>query len=336
VSLNLKSPRGRSILTELLRDADVVIEGFSPETLKRLGFGWETLKQINPRLIYVQQSGLGEFGTYGRARAFGPTAQAFTGLSEMSGLPDPFPPAGIGYSYLDWFGAYNVANAVLAGLVRRESTGTGCHVDASQGEVGIYLTGTATLDKSANGGQWKRYGNRSPTTSVAARSISHAGEDRWIAVACFTEAEWRSLLKVLGDPSWGSDRRFATLDAREVHADELEKLINAETADRDGFTLMQQLQAARVPAGMCQTAEDRIDTDPQLRHRGWQVELEQQEIGVWPVKELPMRLSKTPSYIGGIYDRSGPSYGQDTSAVLQRVLGLSTQEISHLTEDGSL
>src|SRR5690606_13519004 len=143
MSLNLKHPEGRKILEEMIRDADMIVEGFSPGTMDRMGLGYERLKELNPSIIYVQQSAFGQAGTYGAARGFGPTAQAISGLSEMSGLPEPYPPAGIGYSYLDWFGAYNMATAMLAALYRRNVTGQGCYIDASQAETGIYLTGTA-------------------------------------------------------------------------------------------------------------------------------------------------------------------------------------------------
>ena len=141
LSLDFKHPRGREILERLIQSVDIVVEGFSPGTMERLGLGYERLKELNPSIIYVQQSGFGEVGTYGRTRAYGPTAQAVTGISELSGLPEPYPPAGIGYSYLDWFGAYNIAIAMLAALYRRYVTGAGCHIDASQGEAGLFLTG---------------------------------------------------------------------------------------------------------------------------------------------------------------------------------------------------
>ena len=119
LSLNLKSEEGLAILKSLIADADCVIEGFSPGTMERMGLGYDVLKQLNPDIVYVQQSGMGQIGTYGRMRSFGPTAQAFSGLSEMSGLPDPMAPAGIGYSYLDWFGAYQMATAIMAALFRQ-------------------------------------------------------------------------------------------------------------------------------------------------------------------------------------------------------------------------
>lgn len=337
LSLNLKSAEGKEILEELIRGADMVVEGFSPGTMKRMGFGYERLKELNPRIIYVQQSGLGEHGLYGRVRAFGPTAQAFTGISEMSGLPSPFPPAGIGYSYLDWFGAYNMANAMLAALYRRDRTGLGCHIDASQGEIGLQLTGTAILDWSVNGRSWRRTGNSSPYRPAAPHGAYQTlGDDSWIAIGAFTDEQWASIAHALDKPELADDPRFATLDDRLAHQATLDALVSEATSSRDGRELMDLLQARGVPAGVCQDAQDRYERDPQLAHLNWTVELDQTEIGRWPVKEHPVRMEATPTHIGGRLNRSGPNYGEDTDAILAEVLGFDATRIGALRATGTV
>jgi crotonobetainyl-CoA:carnitine CoA-transferase CaiB-like acyl-CoA transferase len=336
MSLDLKNSHARQVLEDLIRDADMVIEGFSPGTMTRMGLGYDRLRQLNPSIIYVQQSGMGERGTYGRARTYGPSAQAISGVSDMSGLPEPYPPAGIGYSYLDWFGAYNMAAAMLAALYRRNVTGEGCHIDSSQSETGLYLTGTSILDKSVNGRRWSRYGNRSPYKPAAPHGAYRTlGDDRWIAIAAFTEDQWSALVEVLGRPSWSAEYRFRTLTQRLEHQDDLDVLMSRTTENFEGFALMTQLQAQGVPAGVCQTAEDRCDKDPQLAHLGWMVELPQTEIGTWPVKEHPTWLSETPTYMGGCRNRSGPNYGEDTDYVLAEILGLGMAEIEELRQAGA-
>ena len=273
VSLNLKHPRGKELLARLLEDANVIIEGFSPGTMERMGFGYEHLREINPAIIYVQQSGMGQRGTYGPLRSYGPVAAAFSGLSDMSGLPDPYPPAGIGYAYLDWMGAYNMALAIGAALYRQRRTGKGCWIDSSQVETGIYLEGTSVLDYGVNGRPWQRYGNASPYKPAAPHGIYRvAGDDRWIALGCFSEAEWRSLVTVLGDPDWAALPVFATLSGRMAHQAQLDHHVEATTRGFDGWDLMNRLQASGVPAGVCQTAEDRYERDPQLAHLDWLVE----------------------------------------------------------------
>lgn len=337
LSLNLKHPSGRKVLEDLIRGADMIVEGFSPGTMIRMGLSYERLKELNPNIIYVQQSGFGEAGTYGRARAYGPTAQAITGLSDMSGLPEPFPPAGIGYSYLDWFGAYNMAVAMLSALYRRNATGEGCHIDASQGEIGIYLTGTSILDYTVNGRRWSRYGNRSPFKPAAPHGAYRTGgDDRWIAIGAFTDNQWRSLIDVLGLHKWASDPRFATTEDRLANQGVLDEIVGQATKGWDGFDLMRALQDRHVPAGVCQTAQDRYETDPQLAHLKWQVELAQTEIGTWPVKELPTTFSETPSHIGGLLNRSGPNYGEDNDYVLGELLKMEVAEIEVLRESGAL
>jgi crotonobetainyl-CoA:carnitine CoA-transferase CaiB-like acyl-CoA transferase len=337
LSLNLKNPRGRQILEDLIRGADIVVEGFSPGTMKRMGLGYDRLRELNPDIIYVQQSGFGEAGTYANGRAYGPTAQAITGISDMSGLPSPYPPAGIGYSYLDWFGAYNMALAMLAALYRRDVTGEGCHVDASQSEAGLYIAGNAILDYSVNGRSWARYGNRSPYVPAAPHgAFPTQGNDRWIAIAVFDDTHWTSLASVLGDPLLADDDRFATKAACVQNEDVLEALIGELTKDWDGFELMSELQALGVTAGVCQTAEDRCETDPQLRHLNWLVERDQTSIGGWPVRELPTKFSGTPADMGGILGRSGPDYGEDTDYVLRSILGLTADEVTELREQGAV
>ena len=337
MSLNLKSPVGKGILEGLIRGADVVTAGFAPGVMDRMGLGYEHLKEINPCIIYVQQSGFGEQGTYGSMKAYGPTAAAFAGISEMSGLPEPMPPAGIGYSYLDWFGAYNMANAILAAIYRRDARGEGCYIDASQGETGLYLTGTAMLDAAANNRRWARYGNRSPYKLAAPHGIYQAqGNDRWIAIAAFTDSHWRALASVLGNPAWTHLERFATLARRFSHQNELDALLNDSTREWERFALMEALQAAGVPAGVCQTAEDRVEKDPQLAHLRWMVELDQSSVGRWPVREIPVQMSETPPYIGGRFNKSGPSYGEDTEYVLKTYLDFDNSRIAEARRSEAL
>ena len=330
-SLNIKTPDGRRALEDLIRDADVIVEGYSPGTMKRLGLGYEQLKELNPNIIYVQQTGLGELGTYGPTRTYGPSAQAFAGISEMSGLPSPFPPAGIGFSYLDQFSSYNMALAVLAALYRRNVTGEGCHIDASQGDTGLYLTGTTTLDYSVNSRGWARYGNRSPYKAAAPHGAYRTqGDDRWIAIAAFTEEQWQAAVEVLGIQAPAADDRLTSLELRIQNQEFLDSVMNEATSGREGYALMAKLQARGVPAGVCQNAEDLCDTDPQLKHLEWRVELDQTEIGRWPIREHPVKMSETPAYIGGRLNRSGPNYGEDNEYVFGELLHRSEEEIDLL------
>ncbi len=335
LSLNVADPKGLEIAKALLVHCDVVSEGFSPGVLERWGLGYPVQQALKPDIIYVKQSGMGTFGTYGTFRAVGPIAAALSGVSEMSGLPEPAPPAGWGYSYLDWFGAYSMALAILSALHHREQTGEGQWIDASQTEAGIFLTGVPVLDWTANGRVWGRTGNRSAYQSAAPEGVYRTrGEDRWIAVTCSTDVEWEALARAAGHPEWLDDPRFASRPARLAHLDALDALVESWTGDQDGYHVMHTLQGVGVPAGVCQSAEDRCERDPQLEALGWLTEVTATKIGTWPVAELPIRMSDTPPHCGGINDRGAPLYGEDTRAVLAELLGLSDREVEQLAADG--
>jgi crotonobetainyl-CoA:carnitine CoA-transferase CaiB-like acyl-CoA transferase len=335
ISLNVRHPKGVEIARRLVAMSDVVAEGFSPGVLDSWGLGYDALRAIKPDIIYVQQSGMGAKGTYGRFRTVGPIANSFSGLSEMSGLPEPAMPAGWGYSYLDWMGAYSFALAILTALFHRARTGEGQWVDASQSEVGLFISGTTILDWSANGRIWSRYGNRSPYKPAAPHNVYPcAGDDRWLTIACFTDAEWRALTEVAGHPEWATDGRFKELAGRLAHQDALDALVGGWTKSRDAYETMLTLQRAGVPAGVCQTAADRCDHDPQLAALSWLTEVTGTKIGRWPLAEVPVKMSESPAYIGGRIDRGAPCYGEDNNYVYGELLGMSSQEIKALGEEG--
>jgi crotonobetainyl-CoA:carnitine CoA-transferase CaiB-like acyl-CoA transferase len=334
LSLNIRDPRGLEIARRLVGISDVVAEGFSPGVMERWGLGYEAMKSIRPDIIYVQQSGMGANGSYGRMRTVGPIAADFTGLSEMSGLPEPAPPAGWGYSYLDWIGAYSFAQAILAGLLHRNRTGEGQWIDASQCESGLMVCGVNVLEWALKRREWKRTGNGSPYVPAAPHGAYRCrGEDRWIAIACFTQDDWDAFVRASGLPEFALDPRFASLASRLAHQDALDALVEQWTATQEAYDCMARLQAAGVAAGVCQTAEDRCDRDPQLAHEQWMTEVTAPRIGTWPVTEMPFKLSHTPSHMGGLPVRGAPLYGEDNEYILGELLGYSTAAIRSFAED---
>lgn len=337
LSLNIRHPKGLQIAKDLVRVCDIVAEGFSPGVMDRLGLGYDVMKAIRPDIIYIQQAGMGNHGIYGRMRTVGPVAAALVGTSDMSGLPEPAMPVGWSYSYLDWMGAYSYALALLGALHHRERTGEGQWIDASQCEAGLFLTGPTVLDWSANGRVWSRYGNRSPYKPAAPHGAYRCtGPDRWLAIACFTDEEWRGLADVAGRRSWLDDPRFATLEARLAHQDALDAEIGSWTRGIEAREAMLTLQRAGVPAGLCQTAEDRCDHDPQLAALDWLTEVTGTKIGRWPVNEIPAKLSATPAYAGGPIDRGAPGYGEDNVAILTELLGYTEGQVHDLAAEGVL
>jgi crotonobetainyl-CoA:carnitine CoA-transferase CaiB-like acyl-CoA transferase len=332
LSLNVRHPDGMKIARALIAKSDIVAEGFSPGVLDRWGLGWNELRKIKSDIIYAQQSGMGTAGTYGRLRAVGPIAGALSGVSEMSGLPEPAMPAGWGYSYLDWIGAYSFSTSMLAALHHRNRTGEGQWIDASQTESGIYIAGGAILEWAATGQAPGRTGNHSPQRAAAPHAIYRtAGEDRWIAIAATSEEQWRALAELI-DQGWTS--QFHSLADRLAREESLDRGIEAWTSSQDGYQLMELLQRSGVAAGVCQTAADRVERDPQLAHLNWLTEVEGTKIGRWPLAEFPVKLEATPAHIGGSINRGAPCYGEDNEWILGELLGISKGEITRLAEDG--
>jgi crotonobetainyl-CoA:carnitine CoA-transferase CaiB-like acyl-CoA transferase len=232
-------------------------------------------------------------------------------------------------------GAYSFALAIVSAIYHRNETGEGQWIDASQSEAGLFVAGTAYLDASANRRSWRRTGNRSPFKPAAPHGAYRCtGDDAWLAVACFDEDEWRGLCRVAGRPEWLDDRRFATLADRIENQDELDALVGAWTAGMDAYAAMNALQEAGVPAGVCQTAADRFDRDPQLRHLEWMTELAGTKIGTWPVPEVPVRMSGATVTVGGTLNRGAPCYGEDNAYVYGELLGISEDGIAELAAEG--
>ena len=335
ISLNMGHPKGRELFKRIVAISDVVVEAFTAETMRKWGLDYETLKTIKPDIIYIQQPGWGYKGPYVKFASYGPIAQAVSGLTEQSGLPAPYPPAGWGFSYMDWSGAYYCALTMLCAIYYKKRTGKGQYIDCSQVEPGIYMTGTAVLDSLTNGRRYQRTGNRSPYKPAAPHGAYRcAGDDRWIAIAVTDDAEWRALVREMGNPAWAEQVQFATLAARVKNQDELDRFVNEWTKDQDAFVLQARLQKAGVAAGVCQTAQDRIERDPQLQHLKWLIPLPHSEIGTWPVKDTPFHFTHATVNQGGPTERAAPCYGEDNDYVYDELLQLTKQERAELEKEG--
>ncbi len=340
ITVDARHPEGLALLKRLVGEVDVVTESFAAGTLERWGLGYEVMAAIKPDLLYVSMCGFGHEGPDTRHVTMGPTAQALTGLTFLTGLPDR-PPAGWSFSYLDHVGGYLGAVAILSGLLHRRRTGAGQHIDVSQLEPATALSGAILLDALCNGRPARRpgfpTGNRRYQPPAAPGGAYRAlGPDRWVVISCRTEAQWVALVEVMGRPAWTDDPRFCTLAGRVEHADELDRHLGAWTEGRDRYEVMDLCQAAGVPAGAVQDAADRLERDPQLAARGHFTMLGNDEVAPLPLEGLPVRMSATPPRTGGLIDRGPPCLGQDNEAVLGELLGLSADQVGALAAAGAL
>jgi len=343
IVLNMSQPDGVALARELIARADVVIDNFSARVMPNWGLDYERLRGLKPDIIAVGMSGFGCSGPYRDYVSYGPTLQALTGFTALMRHPGRAP-AGWGFSYSDMAGGLHAALAVLLALWHRARSGEGQFVDLSQFESLAALVGVPLLSILAKGAPVETSGNRSLEAPAAPHGVyrcadrapDHPGarqrNDRWCAITVFGEDDWARFVAALGAPEWTRAPKFATLESRLRHPDELDAHVNSWTRTRSAEDAMQTLQAAGVAAGVVADAEDLCERDPQLRHRGYWVEVETPE-------GERVCLDGVPFLFDGVAagpTAPGPLLGEHTDAILRRFLGLTEARIAALRAAGTI
>jgi benzylsuccinate CoA-transferase BbsF subunit len=330
VMLDLTDPRGLDLARRLAALSDVVIDNFSARVMTNLGLDYDALAALKPDIICVRMTGFGLTGPDRDHVSYGPTLQALTGYTLLMAEPDG-PPAGFGYSYSDLAVGNLGALAVLAALWHRRRTGRGQLVDLAQLEAVASLVGPALLARAIDGGVSIPTGNASQEAPGAPHGVYPcAGDDRWVAITIFTDADWGHFAEAIGRPIWTCDERFATGARRLRHAAELDQLVATWTRGQRAEEAMAVLQRAGVAAGLVANAEDLCAHDPQLATRGHFVDVFTPEGRTVRIDGPPCLLSETPARVSG----PGPLRGEHTDEVLSRILGCGEGEIRALREAG--
>lgn len=321
--LDLKNPLSREVLDRLLEWADVVVENFSPGTMKKLGLDYEQLRKRRPDLIMVSGSVYGQTGPLAQEWGIDGTGAALSSRIFMTGWPDrePVLPS---VPYGDALLPLLMASACVAALDHRSRTGEGAHIDASMFEVQVQQMLPALVEQQLTQQPPKRAGNRS---DVAAPHgvFPCKGEDRWIAIDCQDDIQWQSLAKLMKV----DDRRFDSFADRKRLEDQLEKALGAWTASQDAFELMGALQSASIAAGVVQNAGDVIDRDPQLQARRFLEDVNHPVLGTFGHQAPPYKLSRTPARV-----RAAPKLGEHTRQICIETLGMSAQDVDRLESAG--
>lgn len=329
ITLDMSYPEARALALRLAAISDVVVENFSPRVMANWRLDYPALKKTNPELIMVSISAMGRTGPWRDFVAYGSTVQALGGLTYLTAY-DKNEPVGPGYAYADTIAGLYGVFAVLAALDFRERTGQGQYIDLSEYEAVCTLIGPALLDALVNNTEILPGGNQ-PDYGMAAPHGCYRclGEDKWCVIAVFSEAEWRALTKVLGRPGWIKAERFSTLSKRKDHAEELDEKLGKWTLKRTAEEVVELLQAAGVPAGIVQNAEN-LANDPHLLERDWFVKLQHPTLGETVSDRSPIRFSQRSTSNW----KSSPLLGQDNRYVYMDLLGLTDQEFSSYVEKG--
>jgi crotonobetainyl-CoA:carnitine CoA-transferase CaiB-like acyl-CoA transferase len=327
ITLDLGTVEGRELVFELIERADAVIENFSPRVLDSFGVTWEAVHARNPKAIMVRMPSFGLDGPWRDRTGFAQTMEQVSGMAWLSGFADE-PPV-IPRGACDPLAGMHATVAFLAALAERERTGAGRFIEVSMVEAALNCAAEVVIEYSAWGSSLRRDGNRGP---VAAPQGLYAclGTEQWAAVAVVDDGQWDAFAKVVGDPEWAREARFATTEGRRRHHDELDALIAGVTAGRDRDELVGALLAVGVPAAPV-ISPATLTSHPQPRARSFFEEMHHPVMGDYEVPGLPFRFS---SRSGPWFDRPAPTLGQHNAEVLGGELGLTSVGIARLEADG--
>jgi len=327
IALNLKDPDAIAVLRDLLEHADVVIENYRHDTMERLGLGYETLRQANPKLVYCAISGFGRTGPYAERGGFDLIAQGMSGLMSITGEGPGRPPVKPGAPISDITAGFLATIGCVAAYSRAQATGEGQMVDTSLFEAGISLTYWQSAIAFATGEAPGALGSAHP---LNAPYQSFRTRDGWINIGAANQRNWLRLLDVIDAPELGDDARFATNFDRMQHLDALVPLLEDHFSTRDTDDWLARMEAAGLPAGPVMTIPE-MHNDPQALARDMIVETEHPIAG--PVKAigLPVKFSDTP---GGV-TRPAPTLGQHGPEILQEY-GYPADRITALEDQGAL
>ena len=324
ITLNLRRPEANALVKRLIAISDVVVENFRPGVMESLGLAYEELSELNPDLVMLSLSAMGDSGPERKYGALAVTFSALSGLSHLTGYPGGTPTEYRGSS--DFRSGFAATFATIAALYHRQQTGRGQHVDLSAREALSCLVGDALMDYSMNGRV------RGPAGNLDEQMAPHgcypsAGDDHWVSIAVGTEDEWHDLCDTIGRPELTDDPRFRTAEGRRANIAELDAIISEWTAQRSDYEAMQTLQAAGVAASVTLRSDQIVD-DPHLAARGFIQRVELDPVGPFTLIDTPWKLSGSP----GLPPAPGPLLGEANDYVFSELLGLSEDEIQSLVD----
>ncbi|MBI2964415.1 MAG: CoA transferase [Deltaproteobacteria bacterium] len=329
IGLNLKHADGLALAKRLVGASDVVTENFAAGVMDRIGLGYEELRRIKPGIVMISLSGFGATGPARDYVAYGPVLVPMIGLASLSGYPRG-EPSEVGISYGDPNAGLHAAFAVLAALRHQRRTGEGQYVDMSQWEAAVGLTAEALMEYAIGGTQPARQGNRDAIEAPQG-VFRCAGDDEWVALACWSDEQWRQLARAMGRPDLAADAYLSTAAGRKRSEQMLEAAISEWTDSRSAEEVAQILQARGVPSYPVLSNRG-LAEDVQLGTWGAFADLDHPEVGVRRHVGAPWRFSESDVRVR----RPAPLLYADTDAVLRRLLGCDDAEIRGLRDCGAI
>jgi crotonobetainyl-CoA:carnitine CoA-transferase CaiB-like acyl-CoA transferase len=325
-AINLATPEGRALARRIVDWADVVVENFTPGTMKRLGLDYETMSENHRDLIMISTCLMGQTGPWASFAGYGPQGASISGFRGITGWPDRMPVGPVG-PYSDVIAPHYAVASLAAAIRHRNKTGEGQHIDVSQVESAIQFLGPLVLDEIVNGRTAGPAGHDS-LTACPHGAYPTAGTERYIAIAVETPEQWRALKSVAPLDAF-DDSRFDSLEERLIVRADIDKALIGWTAQTERRELEALLIEARVPAAVAQRPTE-LHEDPNLAARGFFVTLEHGECGSVPYDGLMTHFSAKKTML----HKAAPCIGEDTDYILSELIGLSEDEIGDLAIAG--
>ncbi|MCE2393354.1 CoA transferase [Candidatus Poribacteria bacterium] len=327
VTLNLKSRRGKELFLQLVKGSDILVENFRPGTMEKLGLDYESLKEHHPSLLYAACSGFGQTGPYAMRGAYDMIIQGMGGIISITGEPER-PPVRVGTSIGDITSALFTAIGILSALRHRDQTGEGQLIDVGMLDCQVAILENAMVRYFSTGDIPRPLGRRHP--AITPFEVFESA-DGYVVIAIGNNDLWRKFCEHVGHPELIDDERFYTNALRTENHESLFPILAEIMCRRTTDAWVEALEEIGVPCGPVNTV-DKVANDPQVLARDMIAEVEHDTTGTVQVPGIPIKLSETPGQI----DAPAPNLGEHTSEVLTGLLGLETEEVNQLKQDGTV
>ena len=328
LTLNLKSEQGKAVFRKLIKTGDVLLENFGPGVLARLGFDYETLKGLNPRLVSASIKGFGTYGPYSHYKSYEPIAQAMGGSMSVTGFPDS-PPTVTWACIGDSGTGMHCTIGILAALMQRNTTGEGQQVEVSMQDAVVNLIRVSLRDHQRTGKVVERNGNQLGPFVPATTYRCHPGGSNDYVFIIAQQQMWHPLLHAMERTDLIGDPRYEASQARIERMDEVNALIEDWTSQRSKHEVMQILADAGVPCGACQDTGE-VLSDPHLKARDMIVEVEHPVRGKYLTAGNPIKLSASSVPI-----TTSPLLSEHSTEILTE-LGYTEADITSLRDAGAI
>lgn len=330
LTINLKNPKGPKVLLDLVAKSDAVLDNYSVDVMARLGLAYEDLCRVKPDIINLRMPGLGCTGPKRYFSTVGTNITSFTGLTYLwnhPGVTDP--PIGSQTVFPDYVSGVLCAIIIISGVLYRDRQKKGAFIDMAQSEATAFMIGPSLMESVASGRDPEPIGNAS-VTGAPHDCYPCKGEDRWCVITVEDDKQWAALAKKLG-PEVEQDQRFLSVENRLKHREDINRIIERWTRERDNHEIMCQLQQLGVPCGAVQDGAD-LNADPHLKERGFIVAVENERLGRVVLPSFPLRFANAALTRRWEF----PVLGRDSDAVLRDVVGYSEETLEAHRREGVL